>query len=81
MNRPNLVAVLRKLIEIFLGTDLVEWQLRVAQGEKLPLTQEQIPLNGHAFECRVYAENTEKGTFMPTAGIYIKIEKFLLFIF
>ncbi|PAV89959.1 hypothetical protein WR25_10540 isoform C [Diploscapter pachys] len=54
--------------EAITGTDLVEWQLRVAQGEKLPLTQEQIPLNGHAFECRVYAENTEKGTFMPTAG-------------
>lgn len=50
------------------GTDLVEWQLRVAQGEKLPLKQSEIPLNGHAFECRVYAEDTRKGAFMPTAG-------------
>ncbi|CAD6191212.1 unnamed protein product [Caenorhabditis auriculariae] len=54
--------------EAITGTDLVEWQLRVAQGEKLPLNQEQIPLNGHAFECRVYAEDTKNGAFMPTAG-------------
>lgn len=52
----------------FPGTDLVEWQLRVAQGEHLPLKQSEIPLNGHAFECRVYAEDTRKGAFMPTAG-------------
>uniref|UniRef100_A0A8R1DXQ1 Methylcrotonoyl-CoA carboxylase subunit alpha, mitochondrial n=1 Tax=Caenorhabditis japonica TaxID=281687 RepID=A0A8R1DXQ1_CAEJA len=54
--------------EAITGTDLVEWQLRVAQGEKLPLSQSQIPLNGHAFECRVYAEDTRDGAFMPTAG-------------
>uniref|UniRef100_A0A1I7TDG2 Methylcrotonoyl-CoA carboxylase subunit alpha, mitochondrial n=1 Tax=Caenorhabditis tropicalis TaxID=1561998 RepID=A0A1I7TDG2_9PELO len=54
--------------EAITGTDLVEWQLRVAQGEKLPLKQSEIPLNGHAFECRVYAEDTHKGAFMPTAG-------------
>ncbi|EGT37827.1 hypothetical protein CAEBREN_17230 [Caenorhabditis brenneri] len=54
--------------EAITGTDLVEWQLRVAQGEKLPLQQSEIPLNGHAFECRVYAEDTRKGAFMPTAG-------------
>ncbi|VDM61927.1 unnamed protein product [Angiostrongylus costaricensis] len=51
-----------------ISTDLVEWQLKVAQGEMLPLKQEQIPLNGHAFECRVYTEDTKGGTFMPTAG-------------
>ncbi|KAF1757960.1 hypothetical protein GCK72_014418 [Caenorhabditis remanei] len=54
--------------EAITGTDLVEWQLRVAQGEKLPLKQSEIPLNGHSFECRVYAEDTRKGAFMPTAG-------------
>ncbi|CAI2349975.1 unnamed protein product [Caenorhabditis sp. 36 PRJEB53466] len=54
--------------EAITGTDLVEWQLRVAQGEPLPLKQSEIPLNGHAFECRVYAEDTREGAFMPTAG-------------
>ncbi|CAJ0932947.1 unnamed protein product, partial [Mesorhabditis belari] len=54
--------------EAITGTDLVEWQLRVAQGEEIPLKQKDIPLKGHAFECRVYAEDTRKGAFMPTAG-------------
>ncbi len=46
--------------ELITGVDLVEWQLRVAFGEKLPLTQDQIKLNGHAIEARVYAENPNK---------------------
>ena len=49
------------------GTDLVEWQLRVASGELLPLAQEDIPLNGHAFEARLYAEDVAKG-FLPASG-------------
>ncbi len=53
--------------ELITGIDLVEWQLRVAFGEKLPLTQDQIPLNGHAIEARVYAENPHKN-FMPSVG-------------
>ncbi|WP_213775408.1 acetyl-CoA carboxylase biotin carboxylase subunit [Bradyrhizobium sp. dw_78] len=53
--------------ELITGTDLVEWQLRVAFGEKLPLTQDQITLNGHAIEARVYAENPQKN-FMPSVG-------------
>ncbi|MBV9980979.1 biotin/lipoyl-containing protein, partial [Bradyrhizobium sp.] len=53
--------------ELITGIDLVEWQLRVAFGEKLPLTQEQIKLNGHAIEARVYAENPAKN-FMPSVG-------------
>jgi len=53
--------------ELITGVDLVEWQLRVAFGEKLPLTQEQIKLNGHAIEARVYAENPNKN-FMPSVG-------------
>lgn len=53
--------------ELITGIDLVEWQLRVASGEKLPLTQDQIMLNGHAIEARVYAENPRKN-FMPSVG-------------
>ena len=53
--------------ELITGVDLVEWQLRVAFGEKLPLTQDQIRLNGHAIEARVYAENPQKN-FMPSVG-------------
>ncbi|WP_441241910.1 acetyl/propionyl/methylcrotonyl-CoA carboxylase subunit alpha [Tardiphaga sp. 768_D3_N2_1] len=53
--------------ELITSVDLVEWQLRVAFGEKLPLTQDQIKLNGHAIEARVYAENPHKN-FMPSVG-------------
>ncbi len=53
--------------ELVTGIDLVEWQLRVAFGEKLPLKQDEIKLNGHAVEARVYAENPGKN-FMPSVG-------------
>src|SRR6201997_1170806 len=49
------------------GIDLVEWQLRVAFGEKLPLRQDQLAMKGHAIEARVYAENPQKN-FMPSVG-------------
>jgi 3-methylcrotonyl-CoA carboxylase alpha subunit len=53
--------------ELITGIDLVEWQLRVAFGEKLPLAQDQIKFHGHAIEARVYAENPHKN-FMPSVG-------------
>jgi len=53
--------------ELITGIDLVEWQLRVASGEKLPRTQGQIAIVGHAIEARVYAENPHKN-FMPSVG-------------
>lgn len=53
--------------EMITGTDLVEWQLRAAAGEKLPLTQDEIKLNGWSFEARIYAEDPDNG-FMPGAG-------------
>jgi 3-methylcrotonyl-CoA carboxylase alpha subunit len=53
--------------ELITGIDLVEWQLRVAFGEKLPLKQDEIKLNGHAIEARLYAENPQKN-FMPSVG-------------
>jgi len=53
--------------EAITGLDLVEWQFRVAAGERLPLTQEQVQLHGHAVEARVYAEDVENG-FLPSPG-------------
>ncbi|MGY4295318.1 acetyl/propionyl-CoA carboxylase alpha subunit [Bradyrhizobium sp. i1.4.4] len=53
--------------ELITGIDLVEWQLRVAFGEALPLKQDELRLNGHAVEARVYAENPTKN-FMPSVG-------------
>ncbi len=49
------------------GLDLVEWQIRVARGEKLPKQQEELSINGHAMEVRVYAEDTLNG-FTPDIG-------------
>jgi 3-methylcrotonyl-CoA carboxylase alpha subunit len=53
--------------EMITGLDLVEWQLRVAFGEKLPLRQDAIKANGHAIEARIYAEDADKG-FLPSIG-------------
>ena len=53
--------------ELITGTDLVEWQLRVASGEKLPLEQKDIPLSGHAIEARICAEDPAND-FRPGAG-------------
>src|SRR5580704_17224079 len=53
--------------EMILGIDLVEWQLRIASGEALPLTQEEVRASGHAFEARVYAEDPRRD-FLPTSG-------------
>lgn len=58
--------------ELVTGLDLVHLQIRIAQGEPLPLTQEDIHLRGHAIECRVYAEDPDNG-FFPSPGKITKL--------
>ena len=54
--------------EMITGVDLVEWQFRVASGEALPLGQDEIPLRGHAIECRITSESPFDG-FLPATGV------------
>lgn len=61
------IQVEHPVTEEITGFDLVEWQIRLAEGAKLDLKQEDILKEGHAIECRVYAEDPE--TFMPSPGL------------
>ncbi|MCG8474418.1 MAG: ATP-grasp domain-containing protein [Cytophagales bacterium] len=61
--------------ECITGLDLVDWQLEVAQGEPLPLSQEQIRSSGHALECRLYAENPYDH-FLPQTGELLMFRPF-----
>lgn len=54
--------------ELITGLDLVEWQIRIARGEELPLRQEQLAIHGHAIELRVCAEDAEND-FLPNVGV------------
>ncbi|XP_015761944.1 PREDICTED: intraflagellar transport protein 80 homolog isoform X2 [Acropora digitifera] len=67
MEMNTRLQVEHPVTEMITGQDLVEWQLRVASGESLPLSQEDIRLTGHSFEARIYAEDP-MSDFLPGAG-------------
>ncbi len=68
MEMNTRLQVEHRVTEMITNTDLVEWQIRVADGQKLPLEQDEIHCHGHAIQARIYAEDSFNG-FLPATGL------------
>jgi 3-methylcrotonyl-CoA carboxylase alpha subunit len=74
MEMNTRLQVEHPVTEMITGTDLVAWQLKIANGEPLPASQEQLSINGHAFEARIYAEDPSND-FLPAAGSLWRLQQ------